>query len=157
MSFWRLTRVLGIQFLLSSHFPELPLRHADSPTAPQSLGRVGEGSRAQSLPSLGAQGLHWPRLSARGILGIVVFLFSIRTGRTRDRDSRDYDSQTPKHVAGHVVRKNAGLVGGACGAPQPFVTTGAGGPLWPPETLPWYARAPWGRTSPRPAWTSLGT
>lgn len=48
------------------------------------------------------------------------------------------------------------LGGGLAGAPQLSVTPGDRGPLRPPESPTWYARAPWGRISLRPAWTSLG-
>lgn len=52
---------------------ELPLRNAESTIPPGSLRRVGQGSRAPSLPYLRALGLHWTRLSPRRILGVVVF------------------------------------------------------------------------------------
>ena len=102
--------------LLSSHFPELAEPYLASPAPRGSLARVRRSSRARSPASLGALGLHWTRLSARGILGVVVFFLLVPSRYPGGQDSQDYDSQTPERVSGHVAGKAVGRGPGRCSA-----------------------------------------
>lgn len=65
---------------------------------------------------------------------MAVFFLPVPSRYTGGQDSRDYDSQKPERISGHVDSKPTGLVGGGpAGAPQLSVSPGARGPPLAPR------------------------